>query len=479
MFYYSVLFVSDQHNNTTYRITSKADNINRSYLIIHLQNPLMTTKSRTLPLIPIKMETFGSQSTSNEENGSPKNFSFENIESYRSDASKYEATSPMHHRSPVNDFKKSLEKEKNLMNLMNKFQSLAEIPDSVLPKGTEKVISVIEKNYSLQIQTLLEQVNKLKLEKKIMEKKLSSSPCIANSRNDLRDSSTFDSYKMTLGAKNSTINELEFQLQQLRNENSNLKMAMDVQRAEMEKITDGLREYSTIKCQLEDNNDEIELLRQKLELKDTVQAKLQQELQQLRSENVHLKFKSQNNSFIGYSESKTRPHSRDTSFISTTPDIGRHHGHNRTHSDYHSGWAPTRSCDLTSSNHHLTGSYGKKRGMSPIDNHLNDTSFTRIKSRLSSLGPNPCLKMLNEYEKTLMKERQANPDMQRKITSRLIELKKLKSHCIEQENLRLMSILKERPRPNKREGQAHRLEDSLIVGKSSELDLSYATNENF
>ena len=193
-------------------------------------NPSKTTKAEPITSDPVSLEDVDTP-----KNFAPSLHSVATLSSNRSHNSTHRSVNSMHHLTPVNDFKRSIENEKNIRQLMNKFESLASNPEGSHPKAGDKFLSVIEKNYSLQIQTLLEEVNKLKLEKKIFETKLASSmKTLPGSRTDLKDSN-IESYKMTIEAKNSTIKELEFQLQQLKNENSNLKIVNEIHKSELEK----------------------------------------------------------------------------------------------------------------------------------------------------------------------------------------------------------------------------------------------------
>ena len=124
------------------------------------------------PSKPTKNEPYASETVTLEDIDTPKNFvpslhSVATLSSNRSHNSTHRSINSMHHLTPVNDFKRSIENEKNIRQLMNKFESLASNPEASQPKAGDKLLSVMEKNYSLQIQTLLEEVNKLKLEKKI------------------------------------------------------------------------------------------------------------------------------------------------------------------------------------------------------------------------------------------------------------------------------------------------------------------------
>ena len=444
-------------------------------------NPSKTTKAEPITSDPVSLEDVDTP-----KNFAPSLHSVATLSSNRSHNSTHRSVNSMHHLTPVNDFKRSIENEKNIRQLMNKFESLASNPEGSHPKAGDKFLSVIEKNYSLQIQTLLEEVNKLKLEKKIFETKLASSmKTLPGSRTDLKDSN-IESYKMTIEAKNSTIKELEFQLQQLKNENSNLKIVNEIHKSELEKAAEGAMHNGNLKCQLEDNLDEIELLRQKLELKESNQAKLMQELQQLRNENLHLKFKSQNNSFIGgSSERPTRHQSRDASFISVTEIKGP--AHFRSKSEHHT-WGPMKlseiAGDLQNRTHNASVlmpqsmcSFTRKKDEISQIGVQSMISVANNKSSLASLGPNPSLKILNEYERNLLREKENNPENARKITIRLIELKKLKGHYIEQENQRLMNMLKEKKKP-RTDLPSFRPDDSILDGKSTDFDLTYSINDN-
>ena len=352
--------------------------------------------------------------------------------------------SAVHHLSPVHEFKRGLENEKHLSQFILHFDHLLSQPRG--NRATDNAIAVLERSYKLQIEALLEETNQLKLDKKILEKKLdqankglTGSEAFGKNRFNKCQS---DNCKMTLDAKDSTISELEFQVSQLRTENNLLKSAIEFLTNELDKMTQDINENGALRSKVEELKDEINLMQQKLQMEEVRGSKASQEIQQIKSENVTLKLRSQNNSFFDLNR---MPSSRDQSMLSLSDFKG-----GRTISE----WASQRNL----------------RGLELVDSSSNNKDSTQLsplnpmKSRTVSmfhhtrkesqdifngnttlskivLSPGTSLKTLNDYERSILKEIEANPDSAAKLNARLVELRKIKAFYLEQENQKLMSLI--------------------------------------
>jgi Uncharacterized conserved protein len=350
--------------------------------------------------------------------------------------------------TPVGDFRQSLENEKNIRRFVLNFES-NNVPSSM--KNNDKVISFLEKNYKLQVQTLLEEVNQLKLDKKILEKKLENiqkNTKKGNKENDTSDQLDYSStFKMTLDAKDSIIKELEFQIGQLKNENQLLKMSTEVLNKHLEELSQKLADLATVKELLEEKEEEIASLKSKLQSEEAKQHKLIQELSYVKNENLALKIKSQNNSFVlqpnavqhSFIQGNLVNTSRDQSFISTAE-----FRHQRTVSE--------------------TTHIGKLLNFSEINDDMRMTtpnSFCKTRSKIPNMSftkrrlyedeyrekersvtdRNLSLKALQEYEKNITSEEKRKPDKDGKMLDRLIEVKKIKNYYLEMQNKKLISLL--------------------------------------
>ena len=440
----------------------------------------------------VKIDTISSEPVSLEESDTPKHLipSLNSIgapSSNRSCSSSHRSVNSMHHLTPVNDFKRSIENEKNIRQLMNKFESIAKTKPTA-SNNSDKMLTILEKNYSLQIQTLLEEVNHLKLEKKILENKSQTASNKPSAASEVKDSQT-QNYKMTLKAKDSTINELEFQITQMRKENDYLKLAHSYQKTELTKLTNDLLETGNLKCKLDDHEDEISILREKLSMKDTNHAKLVQELQQVHTENLQLKFRSHNNSVLAGGD---RHHiSRDHSFCSAM-EVSRHPTHQRSCSDYVTRGA-FRLPDLSEMqvrDHNATdytpkssaraghSPFGKDKDQSQILAQGSTSAANLSRSRISGFAAQgTSLKLLNEYERNLQREKENNPESEAKLSNRLLELKRIKIHYVEQENERLMAMLNSKRGPRRGQRRVRR-EELSCDKKSTDITLTYSPSEN-
>jgi len=355
---------------------------------------------------------------------------------------------------PVKEFRKSLETEKSIRKLMLKLESLEGSPN--MQNG--QVLGVLEKNYKLQVQTLLEEVNKLKLEKKIFEKKLERAEKDPNyvflqRRSTISESGFNDTdRKQTLEAKNSTIRELEFQVSQLKNENNALKTRLEGQSKQISELFQRLAVSEDFKDLLEEKEQEIAYLKENLEAEEGKHDKILQELAYLKSENVAMKLKSHNNSFAQMPTGTTSLYnaaSKDQSFFSTV----ERNGHYRASSD-------TR-CLLGAVLNFSELGGEDQRGSSPIISSPNNVRYRNLmlssrshreadvergrepaaRSELNQLQK-LSVKVLSDYEKGIKREKTAeNKKDSSKTLDRIIEVNKIKSFYIEAQNKKLMSIL--------------------------------------
>jgi len=344
---------------------------------------------------------------------------------------------------PVKEFRKSLEAEKNIRKLMFKLESLDGPPNA----QNNSILGVLEKNYKLQIQTLLEEVNKLKLEKKIFEKKLERVEKDPHFRNLQRRSTFSDNgsedanWRQTLEAKNSTIRELEFQVSQLKNENNALKTRLEGQSKQISELFERLAESEDFRDLLAEKEEEIAYLRDKLEGEETKHDKILQELAYLKNENIAMKLKSHNNSFAQMTTGATSLYhvpSKDHSFFSTVEKNGHYRASSDTRcllgavltfteegDDVKGGSPHIGSPNLMMMRSHRDATPERRNATPPPRSELNQLQ------RMS-------VKVLSEYEKGLKRETNAE---KKKTLDRIIEVNKIKSFYIEAQNKKLMSIL--------------------------------------
>lgn len=350
--------------------------------------------------------------------------------------------SAVHHLAPVNEFKRGLENEKNLSQFILHFDHLLSQPRG--NRATDNAIAVLERSYKLQIEALLEETNQLKLDKKILEKKLeqankglTGSEAFGKNRFNKCPS---DNCRMTLEAKDSTIAELEFQISALRNENNLLKSANDFLSGELDKMAHDITENRNLRSKIEELHDEVNLLRQRLQMEAAKGNKAVQEVQQVKSENVTLRLRSQNSSFFDVH----RMQSFDQSMMSI-PDLKG--------SKSVADWASQRNLRVSE---FADSSNSNKDSMqlSPLNPVKNRTvsifSHTRKESEIFNgnttlskivLNPGTSLKTLNDYERSILKEIETNPDAATKLNSRLVELRKIKAFYLEEENRKLMYLI--------------------------------------
>jgi len=390
------------------------------------------------------------------------------ISSYELDFSGDESFSPSHDSwnspttftkspkpMPVKEFRKSLETEKSIRKLMFKLESLDGSPNT----QNGQILGVLEKNYKLQIQTLLEEVNKLKLEKKIFEKKLEKAEKDPNYKFLQRRSTISESgfneadWKQTLEAKNSTIRELEFQVSQFKNENNALKARLEGQSKQISELFQRLAVSEDFKDLLEEKEQEIAYLKENLETEERKHDKILQELAYLKSENVAMKLKSHNNSFAQMPTGTTSLYnvaSKDQSFFSTVEK----NGHYRASSD--------TKCLLGAVLNFSELGGEEQRGSSPIISSPNNARYRGLmlssrshrevnsergnvsaaaRSELNQLQK-LSVKVLSDYEKGLKRDKtvESKKDSS-KTLDRIIEVNKIKSFYIEAQNKKLMSIL--------------------------------------
>lgn len=368
----------------------------------------------------MKIGTFGSLTPSKLDLEEHKHFtpslkSLNNDIHENSNDSACNSINSMHHLSPAIDFQKSLETEKSFKYVVDELEKT--MSDSPHWKKTKKSVLKIENNYSLQIETLLQEVNRLKLEKQIVENRLKLAdtsfgrfPRPEHKRN------ASESDKLIIEAKNTTIDELMFQIRQLQEENSELKIMNVFQKSELDKSAEEELESRQLRTQLANNQSQIELLTHKLDLKELAHKKLMQKLNLLEHENSNLKLKSQENSCVG--DASTQLQSPDASF---------------------------RSVLETMKPNQITARTQSEQGKFDHNSYLSSVRSKSTFGMESSVSSTPSsLAILLEYERSLLKERENNPQNAMKIVNRLLEVKKLKRCFLEQENKRLQSLLKEK-----------------------------------
>jgi len=338
---------------------------------------------------------------------------------------------------PVQDFRQSLENEKNIRRLMSRLDSL----DTSKGVGNEKINDVLEKNYKLQIQTLLEEVNKLKLEKKLMEKKNEKYERESKGYIRSRTGSEFfiedQSLKQTLEAKDSTIKELEFQVSQLKSENNIMRTRIEAQSQQIDQLFQRLAESESLKEALEEKNEEIAYLKESLEAEETKHEQIIQELSSMKNENLTLKLQS--NSYTQLPTGATSIFhvpspwfSKDQSFVSTGDKLGLIRGTSEAR------FAGNGGFNLSEMNDEQK--YGspilmpENRRLSSITSRASNEDETQNPKSEFNRIQKMSVKVLNDYEKGLRKGRKASVD-------RLIEVNKIKSFYIETQNKKLMSVL--------------------------------------
>lgn len=389
-----------------------------------------------------KLNLFGLDNPSSEHETPKLHINLNECQSNRSSTTPLNASTG-YHSSPLIEFKKSLDAEKNLSQFILHFDHLLSQPRG--NKATEEALGLLEKSYKLQIESLLESVNQLKLEKAMVEKKLE----IANK--GLTGTENFgklrftkcqsDSCKVIMNSKDSTIQELEFQIKQLRHENELLKAANDYQRNEIEKMSHDISENRSLRAQIQELQDEISLLKQKIRLEESKAHKAHQEAQQIKSENISLKLRSHNNSFFEL----PRHGSGDQSMLS----LSELKGGNKTTAD----WMARRTLRATEATDSGTkDSASLSPLLSPVKNRnlsLMNGSKRDIQELMSGnvslskivINQGTSLKMLNEYERLIQKEIDSNPSSAAKLNPRLTEIKKIKGYYLEQENQKLMALI--------------------------------------
>lgn len=428
---------------------------------------MLRTDEIDFPMLVGKPEAVCSDQISMGDLDSPAQIPGQNETAQNPSSSSVPSLSSLHHLAPVNDFKRSLENEKNLNHFMLKV-------DAVLcqPRGnrsTDRVLAVLEKNYKMQIESLLEETNQLKLDKKILEKRLdfaskglTGSEVFGRARNNKCNS---ENCKMTLDAKDSTIKELEFQLAQVSNQNNFLKVANEYQKNEIERMTHDINENGLLRSQIEEYHDEINLLKEKLQMEESKHGKVTQEFQQVKNENISLRLRSQNNSFLELN--RLNSVSRDQSILSMSDLKG-----NRTTAE----WTSHRNIKCselgdsgTKDTVHLNSTPNSIRNKNiSLFHHSRKESNDFINASTNNLtrilnSPGTSLKTLNEYERSLLKKKETHPEDAAKISARLVELKKIKAFYLEQENLKLMSVLNKQSSPTLDEDSSKKLRDNRIL----------------
>jgi len=354
--------------------------------------------------------------------------------------------------TPVKEFKESLENEKNIRKLMGKLDA----NESSHTLGGEKISDVVEKNYKLQIQTLLEEVNKLKLEKMITEKKIEKFQKDPKQSDRIRRGGTLDStfedsnLKQALEVKNSTIKELEFQVSSFKNENITLKTRLEAQSRQISDLFQKLADSENLKEILEEKDQEIAYLKESLDAEENKHDKIIQELSYLKNENIALKLRSQNNSFTqmptgatSFLNPQCNCFSKDQSFFSV---IDKFNGQNRMNSDakmpvggiLNFSELNEEPRNISPKAHYPTQRTVILSSRTPRD--PDDEESNKPKSELNQLQ-RMSVKVLSEYEKGLKSEKKTHIKKDSKTLDRIIEVNKIKSYYIEAQNKKLLSIL--------------------------------------
>ena len=369
----------------------------------------------------------------------------------------------------VNEFKRGIDYEKNISQFILHFDHLLSQPRG--NKATEEALALIEKSYKSQIENLLEEVNKLKLQNRMIERKLEfANKGLTGTENfgKLRFvKCSSESCKETIESKDSIINELKFQISQVEHENELFKAANDYQRNEIERMSHDITLNSSLKSQTQELQDDIGLLKQKIRLEETKALKATQDAQSMKSENMSLKLRSHNTSV--FETNRTSP--RDQSMLSLSEFRG-----NRSTVD----WMMRRTLRGTDT----TDSGTKDTSLSPLFSPVKNSNASMINcsrkgfqdvisgnTSLSKIVINQgtSLKMLNEYERLIQKEINTNPSSASKLSARLTEIKKIKGYYLEQENQKLVSLLN---RQERERGADRNVEDESKILDDTDLEMS-------
>ncbi len=356
--------------------------------------------------------------------------------------------------TPVKEFKESLENEKNIRKLMSKMDA----NESSQTLGGDKIIDVLEKNYKLQIQTLLEEVNKLKLEKMITEKKIEKFQKDPKQTDRMRRGVTMDgsfedsNLKQALEVKNSTIKELEFQVSSFKNENITLKTRLEAQTRQISDLFQKLADSENLKEILEEKDQEIAYLKESLDAEENKHDKIIQELSYLKNENIALKLRSQNNSFTqlptgatSFLNPQCNCFSKDQSFFSVIDKFNGNGQQNRFNSEARMPVGGILNfSEINEESRNISpkavGTSHRTVILSSRTMRDPDEEDSKPKSELNQLQ-RLSVKVLSEYEKGLRTEKKTHIKKDSKTLDRIIEVNKIKSYYIEAQNKKLLSIL--------------------------------------
>jgi hypothetical protein len=359
--------------------------------------------------------------------------------------------------TPVKEFKESLENEKNIRKLMGRLDA----NDSSHTLGGDKIMDVLEKNYKLQIQTLLEEVNKLKLEKMITEKKIEKFQKDPKQTDRFRRGITMDgsfedsNLKQALEVKNSTIKELEFQVSSFKNENITLKTRLEAQTRQISDLFQKLADSENLKEILEEKDQEISYLKESLDAEENKHDKIIQELSYLKNENIALKLRSQNNSFTqlptgatSFLNPQCNCFSKDQSFFSVIDKFNGNGQQNRMNSEarmpvggiLNFSEINEESRNISPKAVHQGGISHRTVILSSRTMRDPDEEDFKPKSELNQLQ-RLSVKVLSEYERGLKTEKKTHIKKDSKTLDRIIEVNKIKSYYIEAQNKKLLSIL--------------------------------------
>ena len=348
---------------------------------------------------------------------------------------------------PVCDFQRSIDNEKNLRKYMNGIENVIS-PSHI---RNDRIVNIIEKNYKLQIQTLLEELNQIKLDKKLLEKKVDCSYKLKGSiQNTSIKNQTNENMKLNFDAKDSIIQELEYQMYQLKSENNILRMTNEMHEKEIKRLNKELADKENLKCIIEENNEEIVKLKEQINADEGKYTKLIPEIEHYKNENKALRIKSQNNSF--YAIDRSNHQQKEQSFLSTS-EIGKHQ---RILSEVAPSLGISQISEINDGSNKVTPKSAARKRISKRNashsskhqkNDFEDRENQDFCENLKIERPLP-IKALKDYENKIKTRGSEYNGGENKMLEKLIEIKKIKSHYIQNENKRLLDVLENMKRRN-------------------------------
>ena len=347
--------------------------------------------------------------------------------------------------APLCDFQRSIDNEKNLRKYMNGIENVIS-PSHI---RNDRIINVIEKNYKLQIQTLLEELNQSKLDKRLLEKKFD---CSYRFKGYTQNTSVKDvaneNMKLTLDAKDSIIQELEYQIYQIKSDNNTLKITNEMHEREIQRLNKELTDKENLKCIIEENNEEIVQLKEQITIDEGKYTKIIQELEYYKNENKALRIKSQNNSF--YTIDKSNNQQKEQSFLSTS-EIGKHQ---RILSEVVPYLGISQISEINDGSNNITPKSAARKRISkrnashsskPQKYDFEDREDQDFGENLKIERPIP-IKALKDYENKIKTGNHELNGGENKMLEKLIEIKKIKNHYILNDNKRLLDVLEKMKR---------------------------------